>query len=330
MARFDCRCGARGYAVSRLSEIESAMNRRQWLRKSAAWGAATGAIASASIGMPKPAHANLGAAKRLVCVGGALTEMVFALEAQSLLVGVDTTSLFPDAARALPSVGYARALSAEGVLSLTPTHVLATEDAGPPAVLRQLAAAGIPVAVLKANHRFEGMLERVVQVGEMTLRPAQAAALTQRLRDDWARTQTQVAADQARWALQRKSSPLRVLFVLSHSASQVMVAGTGTAAQAVIEYAGAVNAMAGFSGFKPMTPEAAMAAQADVILGTEQGLKAVGGVPGLLRLPGLAETPAGQAKRVVSLEAMLLLGFGPRLPTAVRDLSAGLLAAMRA
>ena len=73
-----------------------------------------------------------------------------------------------------------------------------------------------------------------------------------------------------------------------------------------------------------------MAAQADVILGTEQGLKAVGGVPGLLRLPGLAETPAGQAKRVVSLEAMLLLGFGPRLPTAVRDLSAGLLAAMRA
>ena len=319
--------------MQRLNEIEAALNRRQWLRKSAAWGVATGAIASASIGIPQPAHANLGAAKRLVCVGGALTEMVFALEAQALLVGVDTTSLFPEAARALPSVGYSRALSAEGVLSLTPTHVLATEDAGPPAVLRQLTAAGIPVAVLKANHRFEGMLDRVVQVGEMTSRRAQAAALTQRLRDDWARTQIQVAADQARWAVQRKGTDpraLRVLFVLSHSASQVMVAGTGTAAQAVIEYAGAVNAMAGFSGFKPMTPEAALAAQADVILGTEQGLKAVGGVPGLLRLPGLAETPAGLAKRVVSIEAMLLLGFGPRLPTAVRDLSAGLLAAMRA
>ena len=317
MARFARRRGARGHNVHRMN----AMKRRDVL----GLGAALSALAT-----PWRASATAAEAKRLVCVGGALTEMVFALQAQQLLVGVDTTSLFPEAARSLPSVGYARALSAEGVLSLMPTQVLATEDAGPPAVLRQLTASGIPVAVLKANHRFEGMLERLAQVGEITSRPLQAAALAKRLREDWARTQTQVSADQMRWMAQRKGTPLRVLFVLSHSMSQVMVAGAGTAAQAVIEYAGAVNAMSGFTGFKPMTPEAALAAQADVILATDQGLKAAGGLPGLLRLPGLADTPAGLAKRVVGLEAMLLLGFGPRLPAAVRDLSAGLLGAMRA
>ncbi len=294
------------------------------------FGAALGGLVTAGAAAAQPVLSTTADAKRLVCVGGALTEMVFALEAQQFLVGVDTTSLFPEAARSLPSVGYSRALSAEGVLSLTPTQVLATEDAGPPAVLRQLTAAGIAVAVLKANHRFEGMLERVAQVGEITSRPQQAAALAKRLREEWVRTQTQVNADQARWMAQRKGAPLRVLFVLSHSTSQIMVAGAATAAQAVIEYAGAVNAISGFNGFKPMTPEAALAAQADVILGTDQGMKAVGGLPGLLRLPGLAETPAGLAKRVVSVEAMLLLGFGPRLPAAVRDLSAGLLGAMRA
>lgn len=282
--------------------------------------------------------ATLGASKaqaagppqRIVCVGGALTEMVYALGAQDLLVGVDTTSLHPEVARKLPSVGYARALSAEGVLSLAPTQVVATEDAGPPAVMRQIVAAGIPVTVLAANHRFEGMLDRLARVGEIAARPAQAAQLSQHLREDWMRTQAQVASRGAELGARRKGQPLRVLFVLSHSMSQVMVAGSETSAQAVIEYAGGVNALQGFSGFKPMTPEAALAAQPDVILGTEQGLKAAGGVAGLLRLPGLGDTPAGQSRRVVALEAVLLLGFGPRLPGAVRDLNTALAAAMQA
>ncbi|MCX8522141.1 MAG: ABC transporter substrate-binding protein, partial [Rhodoferax sp.] len=107
-------------------------------------------------------------ARRLVSVGGALTEIVFALQANASLVGVDSTSLYPASAQQLPSVGYARSLSAEGVLALAPTHVIATEDAGPAAVLQQLSAAGIAVTVLAANHRFEGLLERIRRVGELT------------------------------------------------------------------------------------------------------------------------------------------------------------------
>ena len=115
--------------------------------------------------------------RRIVSVGGALTEIVFALQANAELVGVDTTSLYPESAQKLPSVGYARALSVEGVMALAPTQIIATEDAGPAAVIRQLSAAGIPVTVLSANHRFEGLIERVKRVGEITGRVAQASTL---------------------------------------------------------------------------------------------------------------------------------------------------------
>jgi iron complex transport system substrate-binding protein len=259
----------------------------------------------------------MAAGQRLVSVGGALTEIVYALQAGADLVGVDTTSLYPALAQKLPSVGYARALSAEGVLALAPTQVIATEDAGPPTVMRQLAAAGVPVAVLAANHRFEGLLERVKRVGEITGRVAQAERLAQTLRQDWARTGAQVAG-------RAQTKPPRVLFVLAHSTSQIMVAGRDTSAEAVIAYAGAVNAITGVTGYRPLTPEAVIAAQPDVVLVTDQGLAASGGIDGILKIPGIGQTPAGRGRRVLSFEAMFLLGFGPRLPAAVAALDSAL------
>jgi len=115
-----------------------------------------------------------------------------------------------------------------------------------------------------------------------------------------------------------------------HSTSQVMVAGAGTSAEAMIEYAGAVNALAGFKGYKPLTPEAVIAARPDLILATDQGLQAAGGTAGLLKLPGLAQTPAGRPQRIVALEATWLLGFGPRLAAALQQLDAAFAAALKA
>lgn len=276
------------------------------------WGAVLALLA-----MP-PAHAT--PERRIVIVGGALTEIVYALQAQADLVGVDTTSLYPAAAQKLPSVGYARALSVEGVLALAPTQVIVTEDAGPPAVLRRLTATGIAVTVLAANHRFEGLITRVKRLGELTGRVAQARAMQQTLEQDWARSQAQTA--------QRAKKSVRVLFVLAHTPNQIMVAGTDTSAQAMLDYVGATNAIHGFSGYKPLTPEAVIAAQPDLILLTDQGLAASGGLDGILQLPGLAQTAAGRNRRIISLEAMLLLGFGPRLPAAVLALDAAIGKAM--
>jgi len=264
-------------------------------------------------------------ARRIVSVGGALTEIVYALEAQGELVGVDTTSLYPAVAQQLPQVGYARTLSAEGVLSLAPTQLIATEEAGPQAVLRQVRDAGVPVAVLNANNKFEGLLERVKQVGQITGRTDPAARLAQALEQQWDGALGKVR--------QRQHAPVRVLFILAHAPNQVMVGGRETGADAMLAYAGAVNVMGGqggFAGYKPLTPEAVIAARPDIVLVTDQGLKASGGVDGILKLPGLAQTPAGRKHRIVSLEAMLLLGFGPRMPQALMELDAAFAKAMAA
>ena len=253
---------------------------------------------------------------RIISIGGALTETLYALGAQGELVGVDTTSLFPEAARQLPSVGYARALSAEGVLSLRPTLVVATQEAGPPTVLRQIESARAPLVLLDADHRFEGVLARTQRLAALCGRADAGRALVADLQRGWAQVQDQAA----RRAAAGQPAP-RVLFVLSHSMAQVRVSGSGTSADAMLRYAGAVNVLGSVDGYKPLTPEAAIAAAPDVILATEQGLQAAGGINGLLKAPGLAQTPAGRTRRVVALDALLLLGFGPRLPQAVAALA---------
>ena len=266
-----------------------------------------------------PAQASPG--PRVVSIGGGITEIVYALDAQNLLVGVDTTSTFPAAAARLPSVGYARQLSAEGILALTPSLVLTTAEAGPPAVLQQLRGSGITLQTLDADHRFEGLIVRIQAVGKATGHPAAAQALAAKTTRDWSQVQRDVAA-----ASQRP----RVLFLMGFDTARMMVAGQGTAAQAMLDYAGAHNAAQGYSGYKPLTPEALIAARPDVLLTTRQALDAGGGAAGLLRQPGMAQTPAGKAQRVIALDTMLLLGFGPRLPLAVQTLHRDFVASLSA
>jgi iron complex transport system substrate-binding protein len=252
---------------------------------------------------------------RVVSAGGAFTEIVFRLDAQALLVGTDTTSIYPAAAAALPKVGYLRQLSAEGVLSLKPTLLLTAHEAGPPAVLQQLRAAGVQIVQGDGRHSIEALRANVRLLGDALQRAERGRALDAELQRDWAATQTSIT---------RRSPPPRVLFVLSHAANQVLVAGSETAADAMIRYAGGVNVMSAFSGYKPLAAEAVVAAAPELILTTQQGLQVLGGMDALLARPGLALTPAGKSRRVYGPDALALLGFGPRLPQAVRELALAL------
>jgi iron complex transport system substrate-binding protein len=289
-----------------MRELSEALPDRQ--RRQLLGGVA--ALASLSPCFGRDAHA---AGPRIVSVGGALTETLFALGAQADLVGVDTTSLYPDAAKKLPSVGYQRTLSAEGVLSLTPSMLVASEDAGPPAVLRQIEAARIPVHLLDSGHSFEGLLARTQRLADLAGRSAAGSALNERLRGEWQAARARVAALAPRDAAKAP----RVLFLMVQAQNQMRAAGSGTGADALIAYAGARNAFGGVEGYKTLSPEAAVAAAPDVIVTTDHGLAAAGGAANLLRAPGLAQTPAGRAQRVASVEILLALGFGPRLPLAV-------------
>ena len=252
-------------------------------------------------------------AMRLISIGGALTEIIYLLKADAELVGVDTTSIYPAAATRLPNVGYTRSLSSEGILALRPTQLIATEDAGPPIVLKQMIDAGIPLSILPSGHQLIDVIDRVRTIGRLVHKTNAAQALVSRLLLEWNTTQKRVANS--------KLNSTRVLFILSQNPNQLMVGGEKTSAAAMIAYAGARNAISGFSGFKPLTPEAVIAANPDVLLLTDQGMKAIGGISGVLRLPGIKQTRAGKEQKVVSLEAMYLLGFGPRFPLAVAELN---------
>ncbi|AIO38541.1 hemin-binding periplasmic protein hmuT [Burkholderia cenocepacia] len=288
--------------------------RRRIVLASAVAGALTGALAGRALAQAQAAP------KRVVVIGGALAETAFALGGGDTrgfrLVGTDTTCTYPDAAKRLPKVGYQRALSAEGLLSLRPDLVLASAEAGPPAAIAQVRSAGVAVTMFDERHDVESVRAKITGVARALDARDAGAALLERFDRDWQAAREAVAARPPGSAAQQQ----RVLFVLNHTGNQALVAGQRTAADAMIRYAGARNAMQGFDHYKPLTTEALAAAAPDVVLISDEGLAAVGGRAALLASPGFGATPAGRAQRVVSLDALLLLGFGPRLPLAVTTL----------
>ncbi len=271
----------------------------------------------ASIALSSFAQAKL---PRIVSVSGSTTEIVYALGAETQLVGTDTTSLFPAAALQTAKVGYQRQLSAEGVMSLRPDAVIGTTEAGPPVVLDQIRSAGVKVDLVEADHSWAEVQRKVTAVGRATARAAEASALQARLDAQWAGVQAAVA----KAAGSGPQAP-RVMFILSHSAN-ASVSGDKTAAHAMMTFAGLNNVMASFgkpasySGYRPMTAEAMVVAAPDIIITTVQGIEASGGVDKFWAKAGLDLTPAYKKRSLVALDALYLMGFGPRLPQAVAEL----------
>jgi len=235
-----------------------------------------------------------------------------ALGAGALLVGVDTTSLYPAAVTKLPNVGYVRQLSAEGLLSLRPDIVLTGSEAGPATALEQARDAGVEIVTMSEGYTAEAVAAHIETAGRALGRDAEAARLVETFEADIAT----VEADLARIA----EKP-RVLFILQTSRGAALVSGTDTAAHAMIELAGGVNAVTEYRGYKPFSPEAAALAAPDVILMTDQTVGAIGGADSVLSAAAFATTPAGRNGRLVTMDALYLVGFGPRLAHALRDLA---------
>jgi len=250
---------------------------------------------------------------RIVTVGGAVTEIAFALGAESRVVGVDTSSIYPEAATKLPKVGYQRQLSSEGVLALRPTLVLASADAGPPPAIEQLRSSGVAVLVVTADHNLDGARARIRSAARALRLEEQGRRLLESL-------EREVVEGRARTAASPDKP--KVLFIYARGQGTVNVSGRGTAADEMMRLAGGTNAVTEFEGYRPLTAEAAVGAAPDVILVPEKGLESLGGMDAVLRLPGLSLTPAGENRRIVAMDDLLLLGFGPRTGRAVGELAA--------
>jgi iron complex transport system substrate-binding protein len=282
----------------------------------ASFGAAVGALLMAVVltQCQSQARAQDGP-ERIVAAGGVVTEILYSLGARDRIVGVDSTSLHPAAAlKDKANIGYVRALSAEGVLSLKPSRVIAIDGAGPPDVMRLLREAGVPISTIPEDLSEEGVAARIRAVGA-------AAGLgdpAERLAANTTEQFRQLAA--SRRAIAR---PRRVLFVLALREGRPMVGGRNSGADAIIRLAGAVNAADAVEGYKPMSDEAVIAAAPDVIVMMDRGAHAVS-ADELFGTASFSATPAARSRSLIVMDGLYLLGFGPRTPAAARDLMAAI------
>lgn len=256
------------------------------------------------LALPGPAMAE---EARVLSLGGSVTEIVVALGAEARLIGRDSTSTYPESVLALPDVGYLRALSPEGVLSLSPDLVLAEHDAGPPAAIEVLKGAGIPYETMPGTPSPDGVVDKITAVAKALDLTPEGQVLAEKVRKDLAAATSRAAA---------VTQPKKVLFLLSLQGGRVMAGGTGTSAEGIIRLAGGQNAATGFAGYKPMTDEAVLEAAPDVILMmAREGALAMSDAD-VLAQPALAQTPAAKSGAIIRMDGMLLLGFGPRTAAA--------------
>lgn len=251
-------------------------------------------------------------ASRIISLGSSVTEILYALGLQEQIVAVDTGSQFPEAAKSLPKVGYMRTLSAEGLLSLQPKLIIGTTEAGPPQTLAYLKEAGVDCLIVPEEHSLEGVEKKITAIGERLQRNKEAQALVQQLQE----VKTKLSALPARHP--------KVVFISSRGANGLMAAGTDTAAHAMLSLANAKNVADTYQGYKPLSAEYLMVAEPEVIVTGTRTLETSGGLEAFLQHPALKNTPAGKSKRVVALDDIYLLGFGPRAGEAALELSEAL------
>ena len=247
----------------------------------------------------------------IIALDGPVTEIVYALGADNQLVATDVSSTYPEAATQLPQVGYVRRLSAEPVLAMAPTLIITTDSVGPPEAIEQLQESGLPIAVFKGAETIEESYDLIRNV---------AATLGLEEKGEELITQMRADLEEANALLEQVESEPRVMFIYARGLDSVSAAGTGTSLEVMLELAGATNAVTEWESYQPLTSEAAVSIAPDALLLFSSGLESVGGAEGLLTVPGLAETPAGQENRVYDMDGLKLSGLGPRVGEAVIEL----------
>ncbi|WP_105318563.1 heme/hemin ABC transporter substrate-binding protein [Thermus tenuipuniceus] len=251
--------------------------------------------------------------ERIVSLDGISTEILFALGVGGKVVGRDDSSYYPPQVLRLPSVGYQFQLSAEGILSLRPTLVIGREDVKPPQVVEQLERAGVQVVLVPTEPTVEGAKRKIRVVGQAVGKSQRAEELVRSLERD-------ILALGAYQAQQAPRGKLRGLFLYLRGTQTTFVCSQGSTPVGMMELAGLENAAKGIRACQPMTSESVVAARPDVIVVFLRGLESVGGLEGVLSLPGVAQTPAGQRRKVVAMDDLYLGSFGPRAGRAALDL----------
>jgi iron complex transport system substrate-binding protein len=274
-------------------------------------------VAALCVGLLVSHHAAAAESpQRWVSAGGALSEWISALGGESKLVGVDTTSQHPESLKALPSIGYQRQLSAEGILSLRPQILVGTEETGPPPVLSQVRSAGVQVELFSAQPdlpTLQGNLQRLGKLLGADDQASQVFQTYQQLLD-----QQKIRVTRA----QLKGKSPGVLLLLGHAGGKPLIAGKDTAADWLLQQAGGHN-LATHTGYKPFSVESLVSLDPEVLVFADRALTGDAARAALFKEnPILSSTRAAKDGRVMELDPTLLVGgLGPRLPDAMKKLS---------
>ncbi|EIV1855207.1 heme/hemin ABC transporter substrate-binding protein [Vibrio vulnificus] len=239
------------------------------------------------------------AQERIISAGSAVTELILALHAEQSLVAVDVTSQLPEG-QPLPKIGYHRRLSAEGLLALSPTKLIGSDEMGPAPVLQQLKSTGVDIEVVNTQANVDGLKARIDQIAAILNKPQEAQQLKSQV-------DQQVQSLKANQPTEQKK---KVLFLLIHEGRAANVAGTDTTPDAIIRLAGAINPAADkITAYKPLSSESMVEMQPDVILVSGRSFEKLGGPDAIIKMmPLLAATPAGQNKQIVAIDGAALVG----------------------
>jgi len=288
-------------------------------RRFAPWGVALAVSANCAVAEAGTVRDGTGRtitvkdSSRIISIGGAVTEILYALGLEKHIAAVDSTSQYPSHALSeKKNVGYMRQLSAEGVLGLAPSLILSIAGAGPKETMTVLHAAGVPLVIVPDDFTGEGIIEKVRIVAQAADVAARGDCLADAVRTDL----------QALNVLRAQiGKPVRVMFILSFVNGRAMVAGRNTAADGVIRMAGAVNAIAEYEGYKQINDEAAVAARPDAVLVMKRSSAETLTPEEVFKHPALSVSPAAASKAFIAMDGLYLLGFGPRTALAARDLA---------
>ncbi|WP_347366330.1 heme/hemin ABC transporter substrate-binding protein [Vibrio vulnificus] len=239
------------------------------------------------------------AQERIISAGSAVTELILALHAEQSLIAVDVTSQLPEGQQ-LPKIGYHRRLSTEGLLALSPTKLIGSDEMGPAPVLQQLKSTGVDIEVVNTQANVDGLKARIDQIAAILNKPQEAQQLKSLV-------DQQVQSLKANQPTNQKK---KVLFLLIHEGRAANVAGTDTTPDAIINLAGAINPAADkITAYKPLSSESMVEMQPDVILVSGRSFEKLGGPDAIIEMmPLLAATPAGQNKQIMTIDGAALVG----------------------
>ena len=241
----------------------------------------------------------------IVVAGGSITEILYFLNEEDRILGIDVTSNFPKQTKELPSIGYVRNLSTEGILSLNPKLILGENDMGPPLVLDQINEVGVDLRIIPEEQTAMGIIDKISCI-------ASIIGSKDRAQEKIKSELMPIVKDLERFQGDKIFEKKRVMLILSMQGTSPIVAGLGTSGDGFIKMTGAINVFESFKGWKPVSEEAIIESDPDYFIIPSRDMHKNSDVKSLTSNPTFKNTKAGSKENFIFEDSMAMLGFGPR------------------